>query len=193
MLIKRSILERIQRGEVTLQFRRWQRRTVKPGGTLKTRIGVLRIGAIRAVDPDSVSDGAARSGGFADARDFRRWLDTTSGGTLESIEVSYLGTDPSTELRLDTDLSSADLQSIAARLDRMDDRSTIGAWTARAMALIEAHPGRPAEALAREMGLEKTKLKPRIRRLKALGLTESLEVGYRLSPRGRMVFDFRGG
>ena len=33
-------------------------------------------------------------------------------------------------------------------------------------------------------GLEKDVFKPRVRRLKELGLTESLEVGYRLSPRG---------
>ena len=32
--------------------------------------------------------------------------------------------------------------------------------------------------------LDKVKFKNNVRRLKALGLTESLEVGYRLSPRG---------
>ena len=38
--------------------------------------------------------------------------------------------------------------------------------------------------LADEAGQERLSFKTRVRRLKALGLTESLEVGYRLSPRG---------
>ena len=39
--------------------------------------------------------------------------------------------------------------------------------------------------LADEAGQERFSFKTRVRRLKALGLTESLPVGYRLSPRGR--------
>jgi hypothetical protein len=39
--------------------------------------------------------------------------------------------------------------------------------------------------LAEAAGQERLAFKTRVRRLKALGLTESLEVGYRLSPRGR--------
>jgi len=191
MLIKRAMLERIKSGEVTLQFRRWKRRTVKPGGTLKTRIGMLRIGAIEALNPASMTDRHARRGGFADAGEFRRWLAGTTAGTLEQIEVSYLGADPRTALRQDSDLSPEALAAIVEKLERMDARSTIGAWTDRAMALIGAHPGRSAAALAEEMKLDKAAFKPRIRRLKELGLTESLEVGYRLSPRGRRVFDYR--
>ena len=37
--------------------------------------------------------------------------------------------------------------------------------------------------------MEKLKFKSNVRRLKALGLTESLEVGYRLSPRGQAWLD----
>ncbi|HEU4546515.1 MAG TPA: hypothetical protein VFR88_09515, partial [Microlunatus sp.] len=39
--------------------------------------------------------------------------------------------------------------------------------------------------LAAELGRERDDWKRDVRKLKALGLTESLEVGYRLSPRGR--------
>lgn len=35
--------------------------------------------------------------------------------------------------------------------------------------------------------MDVARFKPRVRQLKELGLTESLEVGYRLSPRGRAV------
>lgn len=46
-------------------------------------------------------------------------------------------------------------------------------------------PGRRAADLAEEAGVDKAWFKQNVRKLKALGLTESLEVGYRLSPRGR--------
>ncbi|MGH7465941.1 MAG: hypothetical protein ACREK1_12245 [Longimicrobiales bacterium] len=41
--------------------------------------------------------------------------------------------------------------------------------------------------LARMMGMETQPFKQRVRRLKTLGFTESLEIGYRLSPRGRSL------
>ncbi len=51
--------------------------------------------------------------------------------------------------------------------------------------LIAKRPATLAEELAASRGEEKLPFKRRVRRLKELGLTESLEVGYRLSPRGR--------
>lgn len=42
------------------------------------------------------------------------------------------------------------------------------------------------------MGQEKLHFKTDVRKLKALGLTESLEVGYRLSPRGTALLDTLG-
>jgi hypothetical protein len=51
--------------------------------------------------------------------------------------------------------------------------------------LIEARPGERAADLARSLGRETLPFKRDVRKLKELGLTESLEVGYRLSPRGR--------
>lgn len=92
MLIKREVLEAIRRGEIDIQFRRWTRPTVKPGGTLKTRLGLFRIGRIDDMSPDDVSEEDARRAGFADVADFRRWLDTMKQGPLfQRIEISYLG------------------------------------------------------------------------------------------------------
>ena len=48
----------------------------------------------------------------------------------------------------------------------------------------ELHPGVRALDLARMIGQEKPAFKVNVRKLKRLGLTESLEVGYRLSQRG---------
>lgn len=191
MLIKHDILERMRAGEITLQFRRWTRRTVRPGGTLKTAVGMLAIGAITRIERDEVDDAEARRAGFDDAADFRKWLETMKPGELDRIEVSYLGEDPRAALRLDDDLTTDELKSLASKLDAMDARGR-EPWTALAMGLIGRFPGRPARELADKAGQEKLPFKVRIRKLKALGLTESLEIGYRLSPRGRKVLNFRG-
>ena len=53
--------------------------------------------------------------------------------------------------------------------------------------LIAAHPGVRAPDLAARLGRETLAFKIDVRKLKALGLTESLEVGYRLSPRGQAL------
>jgi DNA-binding IclR family transcriptional regulator len=60
-------------------------------------------------------------------------------------------------------------------------------WPVEFMKLIEARPATRAGDLARHVGLERAEFKRRVRRLKALGLTESLKIGYRLSPRGAAV------
>ena len=92
MLLKRDLLERIKASEVDLIFRRWNRPTVKPGGTLKTKVGLLAIKAVTDTTPDTVTDDEARRAGFADVADFRRWLDTMKEGSLfQRIEVCYIG------------------------------------------------------------------------------------------------------
>ena len=92
MLLKRELLEEIKAGKVDLVFRRWSRPTVKAGGTLKTKVGLLQIGAITDMDPADVSEADAKRAGFADVADFRKWLDTMKPGHLfQRIEVGYLG------------------------------------------------------------------------------------------------------
>ena len=95
MLIKLEVLEAIKRGDITLQFRRWTRPSVKEGGTLKTKIGLLGIGKITEMSPDEVTQADAKKAGFRDLAEFRRWLDTMKQGPLfHRIEVSYIGPAP---------------------------------------------------------------------------------------------------
>ena len=92
MLLKADLLERIKAGEVDLGFRRWSRPTVKANGTLKTRIGLLGIGAITDMDPSDVSAADAQRAGFRDVAEFRKWLDTMKPGHLfQRIEVRFIG------------------------------------------------------------------------------------------------------
>lgn len=50
--------------------------------------------------------------------------------------------------------------------------------------MIRDHPAVRAADLCRLVGQERDRFKPDVRKLKNLGLTISLEIGYRLSPRG---------
>jgi hypothetical protein len=65
------------------------------------------------------------------------------------------------------------------------DRSRGERWTRRLLELIADRPETLAAELAASVGMEKLPFKRDVRKLKELGLTESLLVGYRLSPRGR--------
>ena len=88
--------------------------------------------------------------------------------------------------RIKTDVRG-EFAGLRERLERMDSRSRSGAWTRRTLELIEANPRTRAGDLAACMGMERHAFKANVRKLKELGLTESLEVGYRLSTRGRAL------
>jgi hypothetical protein len=90
------------------------------------------------------------------------------------------------------DLTDDDLAELDKRLDRLDAASSVGAWTRPTLALIATHPGVVSTTLAEILGRERFALKTDIRKLKRLGLTLSLEVGYELSPRGQAYLDRRG-
>ncbi|WP_211190943.1 hypothetical protein [Actinomycetospora sp. TBRC 11914] len=73
----------------------------------------------------------------------------------------------------------------------MDRRSGHGPWAWSTLRAIAAEPGRRAPDLAAAFGRETAPFKADVRKLKALGLTHSLPVGYELSPRGRAVLATR--
>jgi hypothetical protein len=92
MLLKLALLEEIKAGKVDLVFRRWNRQTVKAGGTLKTRLGLMSIKSITDMSPDDVIEADAKRAGFKDVADFRKWLDTMKEGSLfQRIEVGFEG------------------------------------------------------------------------------------------------------
>ena len=57
------------------------------------------------------------------------------------------------------------------------------------MQVIHDMPNTYSGLLADYLGLDIPGFKPWVRKLKALGLTESLHPGYRLSPRGEKVLN----
>ena len=182
MLFRRDDLAAIAAGEITLAFRRWRRPTVKAGGTLRTPAGLLAIDAVDVVAPDAITRREARRAGLADADAVRAAL--RGDGTLYRIAFHVAGPDPRVALRARSRLDAGERAEIAARLARLDRASSHGPWTEATLRAIAAAPGTRAADLAAGFGRERLSFKADVRKLKALGLTESLEVGYRLSPRG---------
>ena len=183
MLFKLETLQRIRSGEVTLAFRRWRRPTVKAGGTQRTRMGVIAIDSVEPVDEAAVTEDDARRAGAPDRAALL--ASVRDEGTLYRVGLRFAGPDPRVALRKRADLSAAERAEIDARLARFDAASRHGAWTSEVLQLIGERPGTRAPDLAAGRGLETARFKADVRKLKELGLTESLEVGYRLSPRGR--------
>jgi hypothetical protein len=62
-----------------------------------------------------------------------------------------------------------------------------GSWTRATLALIVDRPGVAAAELAEERGSNREMFERDVRKLKELGLTHSLSVGYELSPRGLAI------
>lgn len=189
MLLTNDVLEGIVSGKVDRAYRRWARPTVRAGGTLKTRRGVLAIVSVRVVDRDTLSEHDARKAGSPSLMHLLRALDKGAGEEVYRIGLRFAGEDPRIALRAARLDDPEARRAMAARLRRMDDASAAGPWTRACLSLIQAHPARRAEDLAHMFGWEKKPFKTHIRRLKALGLTESLKVGYRLSPRGESVME----
>lgn len=187
MLFRAAILDRIAAGEVTLAFRRWRQPSVKAGGRLMTPAGVLAIDAVEPWSEERVTDPEARAAGHADRGALLRELSRREG-ELYRIVFHLAGEDPRPALRAEDRLAEAEVDAVAAALGRMDLRAE-AAWTLGLLGLIGAREGVAAARLAEEQGLETRALKAKVRRLKDLGLTESLTRGYRLSPRGRAVLD----
>ena len=188
MLLRMAVLERIVSGEISLVFRRWRKPTVRSGGSLRTALGVLRILDVASVTEADISEADAARAGVSSRAALLEGLGAREGQVYR-IAVEYAGTDPRVALRQQDDLSAAEVEQIIGKLKRLDARSRAGPWTARVLAAIEAHPGVVSRTLAERLGCERDWLKPQVRKLKSLGLTISLQIGYELSPRGGVVLN----
>lgn len=185
MLLKRDTLEGIAEGRITLAFRRWKRPTVRTGGELRTAIGVLAIDAVDAIEEADITGEDARLAGYPARGPLIAELNRRPEGGLYRVALHLAGDDPRAALREQDALDEDAVATIAARLDRFDRSSRHGPWTETVLRLIADRPGVRAPDLAASLGRDTQPFKRDVRKLKELGLTESLETGYRLSPRGR--------
>lgn len=187
MLFRRSSLDGIRAGEITLAFRRWDRPRARAGGRQRTAVGELRIDSVDPVERGAITAAEAARAGHASLDELFAELDARGDAQIWRVELHWAGEDPRRALREQADLDGTDLDALRARLERFDRASRHGAWTRTTLEAIAAHPGLRAEDLAAQLGREKHPFKRDVRKLKELGLTESLLVGYRLSPRGQAL------
>jgi hypothetical protein len=185
VLLNRDTAEGIANGTITLVLRRWDAPRAKPGGTQRTMAGTVRIDEVAEYSGGyRVTAAQARAAGYQDAKTAQKELDRRPAKHTYLISVSYLAPDERPKLATDDRLSGADVAAISIRLDRWDAAAEIP-WTRQYLEMILANEAVRAPDLAARVGLDVPRFKRRVRQLKGLGLTISLDVGYRLSPRGR--------
>jgi len=188
VLLDRRTLQGIAQGSITIVLRRWRRPNVRSGGTLLTAIGQLAIDAVEPISEAEIDSTTAKAAGFNSRED---GLAALAGreGNFYRIRIRLIGPDPREALRGADSLTDADVQELVGRLDRLDARRS---WTRTTLRLIATHPRHRAPGLAAMLGRDVLRFKQDVRKLKALGLTESLDVGYRLSPRGQALLSRLG-
>jgi hypothetical protein len=187
MLFAGSDRDGVADGRITTAYRRWSEARVVEGRIYRTNAGRIEVESVREVNPDLIADNDADviAADRQNAKDVRRRLRGNEDWPTFLIKFHLVeGPDPRDELAAQTDLSADDLEDLKARLAKLDDLSRHGAWTTDTLRLIQSKPATRAGDLAAEVGRDLAGFKLDVRKLKNLGLTQSLETGYELSPRG---------
>jgi hypothetical protein len=182
---------RLQRGlvdgSISVCFRRWRRCQVVAGRRYRSPVGLVQVDAVDVLDGlDAITPGDARAAGYPDVASAVADLRAPSPDTtLYRLRLHHVDeADPRSVLAASDALTPEDRAELERRLARLDRASKTGPWTITVLRLIESRPAVRATDLAASLGRERAPFKLDVRKLKALGLTISLEVGYRLSPRG---------
>jgi hypothetical protein len=187
VLFERRLQAGLSDGTIHLAFRRWKRAQVVPGRRYRSPIGMIEVQSVSTVS-DQISPEDARAAGYSSVRDLLADLKGPPDSSLFRLELRRSAdADPRSVLASDDELDPDELLDLRRRLDRLD--AALGRpWTLATLEAIQAQPGVRAGDLYVELGWRELQdFKLHVRRLKALGLTLSLRVGYRLSPRGESL------
>ncbi|EJN03171.1 hypothetical protein [Phyllobacterium sp. YR531] len=186
MLLKAKVLERIAHGEVDLVFRSWARPTIKEGTRLRTSIGAIVVGKVTSIGLAEISGEDVRRAGFNNVTALMD--DLRTGKDREIFRVELAGVESDERLsRQNEELAIDEAAALATSLARWDKTAPIESYHANILRIISQHPGVAAIELAKLLGVEKLKFKRDVRKLKELGLTISLDIGYQLSLRGQSL------
>lgn len=185
MRIEKRLQVGIWDGSITVVFRRWRARQVTAGGVYRTPAGRLAVDSVEIVRPAKIRLADAKAAGYRNAAEVRDDLRGDPADPVYLLRVRPAdGPDPRDELASDDQLTAEDVEAITARLERLDRASSYGPWTGETLSIIAERPEVRAPDLAATLGRETLPFKLDVRKLKNLGLTISLRIGYRLSPRG---------
>jgi hypothetical protein len=188
VMIRPTELRAIRDGEIDLAFRRWERPRVVVGTRMRTAIGLVEVTSLQQVQVDDLTEDDARRAGAPSLATLLSALEQKADRPAWRVGLRHAGEDPRAVLRQAVP-DRTEVSAIVARLERLDRASSYGAWTRETLDLIDRNPERRAPDLAMKAGRETAEFKRDVRKLKELGLTESLAIGYRLSPRGEVVVD----
>jgi hypothetical protein len=187
LLFQKRFHEGLVSGSITLSFRIWPKARVKPGGRYRCHpIGVVEVDSMDRIRVAAIGDADARRAGFADRESLLEYMrklrpDLDEGTEVFRIGLHYGGDGDRASIALDDRLAPEDVQTVSAKLKKLD---AVRPWTAETLALILRNPRVAASQLAKQAGREKAAFKADVVKLKKLGLTQSFEVGYEISPRG---------
>lgn len=187
-MIRPSELVAIKAGEIDLGFRRWDRPRVVVGTTMRTSVGLIEVTSVQETTEEALTEEEAGRAGSASLSAIIKALSARPDTPIFRVGLRYAGPDPRVALRsaMPTAQEIADIQ---VRMDRLDKASAIGPWTRTTLDLIDRNAEMRAPDLAAKVARETAEFKRDVRKLKELGLTESLDIGYRLSARGEAVVD----
>ena len=184
MLLPNAVAQGIVAGTVTRVYRRWDVPRAKAGGSQLTQFGVVAIDGVREIpDIGQLTEADAIACGEKNLASLTKWLMKRPEDRIFEVTLHHAGADPRLELR--EELPDEDgLLRIDQALDRLDAAKTTGPWTRFILSWIRDNPAVVSKVLATLLDRDLQPMKIDIRKMKALGLTISLEVGYQLSPRG---------
>lgn len=192
MLIERRLHAGIRDGSVTVMFRRWRRRQVTAGNTYRTPAGRVVVDSVNEVSTARIRHADAMAAGYGSVAEVVADLRGSPDDPVYLLRLRYVDElDPRDQLAADGALSTSDIEEISRQLARFDRTSSRGPWTEETLAVIKRRPAVRAGDLAEELGRDLLPFKVDVRKLKNLGLTLSLEKGYRLSPRGEAYLRLR--
>jgi len=175
VLFKTRFHDGIRSGAITETVRAWKRAQAVVGNDYKFgAAGRIRVDSLEVVKVSELSlDDATRSG-FDSVEELVGMLRSqterslTRRSNVYRLRFHYRGERADSTPELSGD-------EIRARLTRM------GAWSFELLREVSRHPGVSSAVLAHNLGRDRPKLKADMRKLKRLGLTRSLEVGYELT------------
>jgi hypothetical protein len=169
VLFEKRLQDGLTDGTITVALRRWKRPQALPGRQYRSPVGMVAVTAVDVVD--AIDEGTARAAGFGSVQEA---LGDLPGDGPITVLTMHLVDDPDPRDELSHDTHIADVEKLRRQTARYLPH----------FELISQFPGRRAPDLAEMLGMETLIFKREVRRLKELGLTHSLRVGYRLSPRG---------
>jgi hypothetical protein len=167
-------------GSITITFRSWKRAQAAAGKRYRVAGMLIEATDVRQVARAEITEADAGRAGAANLQSLLSRLGDVD--PVWRIDFVFVGADDRIARR--NDLAADEIDAVIARLARLDRN---GGWTRQTLQLIDRYPGIVSTTLARHANQERPVFKLNVRKLKELGLTESLDVGYRLSPRGEAV------